>query len=55
MMQAALREVGDDLLGIARVVHHEAEQVAVRGAVADMHGELGFRRGEAPGLDDLAS
>ena len=49
----ALGQVRDDLLGVAGVVHQQPEQLAVGGAVADVHGELGFGRGEAPGLDDL--
>ena len=49
----ALGQVGDDLLGIAGIVHQQPEQLAVGRPVADMHGELGFGRGEAPGLNDL--
>jgi hypothetical protein len=48
-----LRKVGDDLLGVAGIVHQQAEQEPVGRAVADMNRELGLRRGEPPGLDDL--
>ncbi len=51
--QAALGEIGLVELLVARVVHDEAEQLAVGGALADMEREAVLGAGERAGLDDL--
>ena len=51
---AELGHDGDALRGIAAVVHQQADQQAVRPALADVEGEALFDRGEAAGLHDVA-